>query len=384
MILDFLIAAGAALMAGLLLGEAGAVSEGIRTALIMCATTLIPALFPFMALCGFISRSKSGAVLARPLGFLWRRVFKIPGEAGAVALLGMIGGYPVGARGVASLLERGVLDRKTAERMLCFCVNCGPSFLITAVGVGLMLDKAAGIILFSTQTATSLLIGVLISIGKEAPLRDSTSSRPESVATALVSAISGAASAMLVVCAFAVLFSGLLSVVSSGSAVNRFLAVMGIPNGIGKAVMAGFFEVTSGSAAAAALGGEAGFIISSLCASFGGLSVIFQVAACFSPGSIRLAPFILSRIIHMPIACAMALPLWRYYCKTTAAMLLPPSAVECDSRTWLAAACLIGMCTILLTISAKDELHNFSIWGKIRNGVRVGKELSNGNRGIFD
>jgi hypothetical protein len=202
------------LAAGLLI-RADAVTYGVRAGLAAGAGTLIPSLFPFMALCGFLARTDYGAVLARPLRPVWRWIFRIPDEAGAVALLSLVGGYPVGAKGIASLLERGVIDRPMAERMLCFCVNCGPSFLITAVGAGLMLDRTAGVILFASQTLATLLIGAAASLGSPLPSADRGNKPAGRAGEAFIGAVSGASSAMIVICAFAALFSGLLALLDS-------------------------------------------------------------------------------------------------------------------------------------------------------------------------
>ena len=355
------------LIAAALLGKSAGVSAGMRSALSLCENTLVPALFPFMVLCGFISRSGCGDLLARPFGRLWRRVFKIPEEAGVAVMLGMIGGYPVGAKTIASLLERGIIDDETAERMLCFCVNSGPPFLLTAVGAGLLLDKTAGIILLVTQTAASLIIGIVVSVGKKAPKRSCVLAESESAGVALVSAVSGAASSMLLICSFAVLFSGLLAVIEPSVATG----LSGMAKSILPTMLSGFFEVTSGCVSAATLGGEAAFVLTSSCVSFGGLSVIFQVASCFTAGRLRLAQFIFSRLIHIPLACVMALPLWRHFCQTASATLILPPVAQSTERGWLGTACLMGMCTILLLgLRQAEELQNHGFWDKIKQRIQ--------------
>lgn len=151
-LLPMMTAVGIALLAVGLLADAAAVSEGVRRGLEVCGGVLIPSLFPFMALSGFLSITEYGRILSAPLRAVTTRIYKLPGDLGVIVLLSMIGGYPVGAKMIAGLLERGRIDRETASRMLCFCVNSGPSFLISAVGVGMFRDRSAGVILFATQT----------------------------------------------------------------------------------------------------------------------------------------------------------------------------------------------------------------------------------------
>jgi hypothetical protein len=111
--------------------------------------------------------------------------------------------------------------------------------------------------------------------------------------------------------------------------------------------------VTSGCFSAAGIGERTGFLLTSLFVSFGGLSVIFQIMSCFGEEKISFGRFILSRIVHMPLAAAIALPLWKRFCfATSVSSAGVPVAANPGARAWLGALCLIGMSTILL-FSAK-------------------------------
>jgi hypothetical protein len=46
----------------------------------------------------------------------------------------MIGGFPTGARTLSAMVGAGKMRRQDAERMLAFCVNPGPAFVLVAVG----------------------------------------------------------------------------------------------------------------------------------------------------------------------------------------------------------------------------------------------------------
>jgi sporulation integral membrane protein YlbJ len=352
-----------------LLTQSSAVGQGIREGLAASAGTLIPALFPFMALCGFLARTGYGAALARPLRVLWRNVLRVPDEAGTVVLLSLAGGYPVGARGVSELLRRGVVDKPTAERMLTFCVNCGPSFLITAVGASMLFDRTAGVILFATQTLATLMIGAAFSFRAPFPKRNPKAKTAEKGGAAFVPAVTGAALSMITVCAFAVLFSGLLALLNASGLPERLAAGTGVSSGVVFAVFGGLFEIVGGSAASARLGGDMAILFVSLCASFGGLSVIFQIISCFDGEEISFRRFFLARLIHMPLAAAMAVPLWRGF-RQGAETFVTQQPVALITSTgpsvWLSSTCLIGMCTIL--IFSTYSLRSNKICGKIKRG----------------
>ena len=49
--------------------------------------------------------------------------------------------------------------------MLCFCVNGGPAFIISAVGAGMMGEIRSGVILYCAHIAASLILGLIQRIG---------------------------------------------------------------------------------------------------------------------------------------------------------------------------------------------------------------------------
>lgn len=77
--------------------------------------------------------------------------------------MSFVGGYPVGAKTIASLVREKKLSQETAARMLCFSVNAGPSFLIGTVGVALLGSPRLGWILLFAQIASAFLIGGIVS-----------------------------------------------------------------------------------------------------------------------------------------------------------------------------------------------------------------------------
>lgn len=344
--LDYIGAVLLALVGFGLLTRSDAVSRGISDGLRTCACTLVPALFPFMALSGFLSLSGAADILSIPLKPITTKLFKLPGELGAIVLLSLVGGYPVGAKSVALLLSQKKIPAETAERMLCFCVNCGPSFLISAVGVGMLFSKTAGVILFATQTLATLIIGAAVSFNAKIPEIKREKSSTGGVA-AFVEAVSGASSAMITMCAFAILFSGVLALVESTGITSWLASVLPVKETLIKAVSSGFFEVTAGCLSASALGGRDAFTAISAIVSFGGLSVLFQIMSCFRGYQVRFKPLILARISHMVLSTAMALPLYGVFCETSAAFAPSPPPMHLDENTALIGMCLLCMCAIL-------------------------------------
>ena len=194
-----------------LLAYPAQVQRGLAQSVLYCLASLVPSLFPFMVLCTYVTESGLATRMGHFTGPVMRALFRLPGAAAPVVLLGFIGGYPAGARGVSRLLARGEITREEAGRMLCFCVGAGPPFVLTAVGSLLLGSAQAGPVLLLAVTASGLLLGLLLrftspkSAPKAAPKPQPPSPSP------FVNSVTGAGRAMAVLCAFVIVFSVLLS-----------------------------------------------------------------------------------------------------------------------------------------------------------------------------
>ena len=111
----------------LLLPEVSA--QAARDAMLLCAQTLIPSLFPFFVLSSLLIACGASELLSALLSPLMRPLFGLSGTGAAALALGLCGGYPVGARTAAELVENGALSQEEGERLLALCNNAGPGFL---------------------------------------------------------------------------------------------------------------------------------------------------------------------------------------------------------------------------------------------------------------
>lgn len=104
---------------------------GAQSGVQLCLITVIPSLFPFFVLSILLNSTLSGFQLP----FLGKigQLCGIPTGAEPLLISGFLGGYPVGAQGIAEAFKAGQLSRQTAQRMLAFCNNAGPAFLFGMV-----------------------------------------------------------------------------------------------------------------------------------------------------------------------------------------------------------------------------------------------------------
>ena len=85
-----------------------------------------------------------------------RPVFRVPGIGAYAFIMGIISGYPVGAKIVTKFRQDGLCTKAEAERLLAFTNNSGPLFIIGTVGITLFGNTQIGILLFLTHIFSSL------------------------------------------------------------------------------------------------------------------------------------------------------------------------------------------------------------------------------------
>lgn len=185
-------------------------ADGVRNGLFLCGNTVIPSLFPFMILSDFIVRSKLSEAVGYVFSPLTGKLFALPGCSACAIIMSLIGGFPVGAKMISQLVESGSLTSSQAKRMLWFCVNSGPAFVVGAVGATMLSNKKCGIILFVSQTSAALLIGFFSRFFEKKNGKQVKQNVCQINSAVITESVSRTTEAMLNICAWILLFSSLM------------------------------------------------------------------------------------------------------------------------------------------------------------------------------
>ena len=264
-------------------------------ALTLCAGTVIPALFPFMVITGLLVRLGFGQWLAPDMAGLMASLFRLPGCAGSALLLGLVGGYPIGARTAAELYASGDLTRQEAERLLTFCNNSNPVFLISVLGVGVFGSVRAGVWLWLIHVLSALLTGLVFRGSGKSASRQELTRRPPfravSFAEAFTGAVRSSLAGILSVCAFVVFFYVLA----------QPLTAMGGRLGAVLVAALELFSLTPLLTADAF-----GFLLAAAAAGWGGLSVLCQTLAVLEGSGLRLRNCFLGKVVQSAFSLLLA------------------------------------------------------------------------------
>ncbi len=276
----------------LLLCSAPQAAELTRQALHLCAVSVLPALFPLMAASSLLVSLGCASAAGRLLSPAMERLFHCSGSGGTALLLGLLGGYPLGAKTTAALLHSGEIDHAEAQRLLTFCNNAGPAFIISMVG-SLFGSAKTGLTLYLIHVTAALLAGLLLcrKAPKQKRVSLPTKATEASFSTALVESISGAGLTCIQLCSFITFFQVVLQLVSRRIHISHPLAL-------------GFVELTCGMVRLGTTPGD--FIIAAALLGWGGCSVHCQTAAVLADTGLSMAPYLRAKLLHALLSAGLA------------------------------------------------------------------------------
>ncbi|MDD6188526.1 MAG: nucleoside recognition domain-containing protein [Clostridiales bacterium] len=292
-----------------------AASDGLT----LCLNVIIPSLFPFFVISTLAVDLGLAARIGRLIEPLMRRLFNVSGACAAAFVLGFVGGYPVGARTAISLYERGECSRREAERLLSFCNNSGPAFILGVVGTSVFSDNRVGLLLYLVHGIASVMTGILFRRWKggsdmtRPKLRQSSAVRP-SFAAAFTEGVKSSFASTLNICGFVIFFTVLIKMLFlSGilpflaDAVAFALSPLGVDGDMARRLLTGVIELSSGvwSLSGAAESLSAGAAMAAFMLGWAGISVHCQTLSFLCDSGLSAKTYIIGKLIHGILSAAL-------------------------------------------------------------------------------
>ena len=285
----------------------------------LCMSVIVPSLFPFFVVSSMAVELGLAEGLGKLMAPAMRRLFNVGGACSAALALGFIGGYPVGARTAAALYERGECSRSEAERLLSFCNNSGPAFILGVVGASVFSSSRVGLLLYLVHAAASIMTGVCFrsyrgSGSSSARQKIRPAAARKSFAEAFTSSVSGAVASTLNICGFVIFFTVFIKLLFASGALDaaaRLLAVPLSPFGLERSdaarLLTGAIELSSGvwslTEAGEAIGREAAMAAFML--GWAGLSIHCQTLTFLCSSGLSAKTYILGKLVHGLMSAAL-------------------------------------------------------------------------------
>ncbi|MEE0097657.1 MAG: nucleoside recognition domain-containing protein [Oscillospiraceae bacterium] len=284
-----------------------AAKDGVQ----LCLNVIVPSLFPFFVLSTLCVELGLIRALGSLTGPLMAPLFRVGGACAGAFLLGIVGGYPVGARTAIALYESGQCSRDEAERLMSFCNNSGPAFILGVVGAGIFSSSAAGLWLYGAHVAASILVGLLfrfygkgtVTVSEFSPAH----SADISVSELFIRAVKDAFSSAMNICAFVIFFTVVIRLLFLTGIITRLASILvlllgnlGLHQDMAESLLSGAIEMTSGVWSlrdmAASLGNRlcmAAFILG-----WAGLSVHCQVLSFIGKSGLSTRTYFFGKLLH--------------------------------------------------------------------------------------
>lgn len=293
----------------------------------VCLQVVIPTLFPFFVFSAFAVESGLSVILGRAIAPAMR-IFRVGGAAGSAFVLGLVSGFPVGARTAISLYESGQCTKTESERLLSFCNNTGPAFILGSVGVGIFNSRSAGLLLYVAQVAASMLTGVVFGLFWRGTKGVKRPPKPAGRANVpllrcFLNAVRSGGMGIFNICVFVVFFSVAIRLLfvsglipAAAALLGRLFSPLGLDRTLFERLATGFFEVVSGMRSAGEGGlGAGNLALAGAILGWAGLSVHCQVLSFLSGSGLSARPYLIGKLLQSALAAlftyllALAVPM---------------------------------------------------------------------------
>ena len=291
--------------------------DSVKAGLKLCGNVIVPSLFPFFVLSSLVVELGMSRYLGRLMQPLMVPLFRVNGACASALALGVIGGYPVGARTAIALYESGQCSRTEAERLLAFCNNSGPAFILGVVGAGVFGSGTMGLLLYLTHVLASLCVGLLFRFyhpgeGPRSHRETGAQFQTARFSLAFTRSVTGAAQSSLNICAFVLLFAvvirlltlaGILDLLAAGLA--ALFSPLGFTQEWARRLLTGLLEISSGvsSLSGGSLTGR--MSMAAFMLGWAGLSVHCQVLSFLGDSGLSMGTYFVGKLLHGLFAAAL-------------------------------------------------------------------------------
>lgn len=129
---------------------------GVKNGLGLWLNIMIPTLLPFLILTGALLKTGNIRKLLKPSAFFWKTFFGLSPAGAYVLILGLLCGYPMGAKLAHDLYIDQQISRREWEYLLTFSCNASPAFIISYLSGILLKNKISAVQMILTFLAADL------------------------------------------------------------------------------------------------------------------------------------------------------------------------------------------------------------------------------------
>lgn len=204
----------------------------VKSGLALWANSVVPSLFPFFVATELLMHTNIISQLGTLLNRYMKPIFNVRGEGAFAFIMGIISGYPVGAKIASNFRKNNICSKEECERLLSFTNNSGPLFIIGSVGILMFKNTTIGVLLFITHILACITVGVIFRFWKKnktsSDFKNSSSFEQKrnnyatfsNLGEVLAESITSSISTILLIGGFVVIFSSIISILNASGLIK--------------------------------------------------------------------------------------------------------------------------------------------------------------------
>lgn len=206
----------------------------VKSGLALWANSVVPSLFPFFVATELLMHTNIISQLGTSLNRYMKPIFNVRGEGAFAFIMGIISGYPVGAKIASNFRKNNICSKEECERLLSFTNNSGPLFIIGSVGILMFKNTTIGVLLFITHILACITVGVIFRFWERnktsSDFKNSSSFEQKrnnyatfsNLGEVLAESITSSISTILLIGGFVVIFSSIISILNASGLLKLF------------------------------------------------------------------------------------------------------------------------------------------------------------------
>lgn len=292
------------------------VISSAQDGLLLWFNKIIPSILPFLIGTNILIHLGFIDFLGTLLDPFMKRFFNISGCGAFALVLGMLSGYPVGAKITASLRENNKLSQIEAQRLVSFTNNSGPLFIIGAIGIGMFKNVYIGYLILFIHYISAITVGFIFRFYKKSgaiiinnnvsfkeallKLKLARIKSNKTIGQILGESVKSSLETISMVGGFVILFS-VISELFKISGVFEKLGKIIFPTNLqpfSNGIFMGIIEITNGINILSSIDGVNAIIITCGLVSFSGLSILAQTSSMIFKSDIKMNIYFVSKVLH--------------------------------------------------------------------------------------
>ena len=297
--------------------------DGASSGLLLWFQKVLPSLLPFIILINLLCSLGIIFKCSRFLNPITQKLFHLSGNSLIIFLLGLISGYPMGAKLAKNLLEEGQITYEEAQKSLCYSCNCGPLFIIGTVGTLMLKDTNMGYFLLVVHISSAFIMLILsrfYTIPQNSTyVVHNNNSSSLSFSTAFTSAVQNGMDTIVYVGGYIIFFSVISNLLAHSNLYTSLTQLFGNLVGVNPTLIHSFLlsslEFSSGSARLTSSLPLNTTLLALLSAviGFGGFCVCFQSQHVLQGTNLSLKPYIYSKLLQALLAYVLTFILYPFW-----------------------------------------------------------------------